>query len=177
MNRLSLKAFTMITTLCGIPVAWEKTLKDPGMALVFYGAHLDMKTMQVSLPHDKLTDYRLTVEQALPKTKITVKQLQSLVGKLQFATCAIAGRSLFLRRLYDLLSHLADNPKPYWHVTINHPARKDLKTWLIFLHFNGISIICLPSVVHSNSLNLYTDASDFGFRACYGTRWLTGQWP
>ncbi len=59
-NRFSLKAFTTITTLCGIPVAWDKTSKDPGMALVFYGAHLDTKTKQVSQPHDKLTDYRLT---------------------------------------------------------------------------------------------------------------------
>ncbi len=23
----------------------------------------------------------------------------------------------------------------------------------------------------------YTDASDFGFGACYGSRWLAGQWP
>jgi len=177
-NSFSLKAFITLTTECGIPVAWDKTSKEPSTALVFYGAHLDTTAMQVALPADKLVTYRDMVQDTLLRGKITVKELQSLIGKLQFATCAISGGRLYLRQLYDLLSPLPLSPKPYWHVRITNPARKDLEMWLSFLtHFNGISIIRQPSVVESNSLNLFTDASDFGYGACYGSRWVAGQWP
>jgi hypothetical protein len=46
---------------------------------------------------------------------------------------------------------------------ITNEARRDLETWLTFLRkYNGVTIICQPSIVQSTSLNMYTDASDFG---------------
>ena len=178
MSRFSLRTFTTVVPECGIPIAWEKTSQDSTTSLTFYGAHLDTQTMQVSLPQDKLASYTQLITETLGRNSVTVKELQSLIGKLQFATCAVTGGRLFLRRLHDLLTQLPRKYKPYWHIRITQSARKDLQMWHTFLiNFNGITIIQQPSVAESNALNLYTDASDYGYGGCYGSSWVVGQWP
>ncbi len=105
LNRFYLKAFSTVTMECGIPVAWDKTSEDPSQVIVFYGVELGTVKMQAHLPPDKLSSYTKAIEEALKKTLITIKELQSLTGKLQFATCAVSVGQLFLRRLHDLMTH------------------------------------------------------------------------
>ena len=53
-----------------------------------------------------------------------------------------------------------------------------MDAWRTFLeHFNG-KTLCLPNHwVSSNSVNLHTDASGFGYAAVYGSHWLQGRFP
>ncbi len=91
---------------------------------------------------NKLASYTQLITETLARNSVTVKELQSLIGKLQFATCAMAGGCLFLRRLHDLLTQLPRKYKPYWHIRISQSARKDLEMWHMFLiNFNGITMI------------------------------------
>lgn len=90
----------------------------------------------------------------------TLKQLQSLIGMLNFACKVVPPGRPFLRRLIDLTVGLK---KPYYHRRLNSEAKADLNAWGLFLdHFNGKAL--LPSgITHSSaSLHLFTDASDLG---------------
>ncbi len=133
--------------------------------------------MVARLPPEKLTDYASRVASFTQsgKSSITVKELRSLTGKLQFATCVIPAGRPFLRRLYD---RVAPNDKPFWHVKLSEGHRKDLEMWATFLsEYNGVTIIRQPSVCNSNAISFYTDASDQGYGGTYGSTSVQGHWP
>ena len=175
LNAFSLKVFKSVTALCGIPIAWDKTSDEPSNCLVFYGAEIDSNAMQVALPEDKLQRYSALVASTINASHISVRELQSLVGKLQYATCVVTAGNAFLHRLRALIPHPA---KPFWRLRLTTQAKKDLKVWQEFLqNYNGLTIIRQTPIVPSNALNMLSDASDLGYAAVYGSEWIMGEWP
>ena len=70
--------------------------------------------------------------------KLTLRELQSLIGTLNFACKVIVPGRSFLRRLIDLTIGIR---RPNFHIRLNNKARLDLAAWLIFLQsFNGVSL-------------------------------------
>ena len=131
--------------------------------------------MLAQLPVDKLESYSSSVEELLQKDKVQLRELQSVIGKLQFATTIIKVGRPFLRRLYDLTYHVA---KPFYMVRISKEAKEDLRMWLDFLRgYNGKTILYQPSIAESNAINLFSDASGLGFGGMYGYNWVQGKWP
>jgi len=59
--------------------------------------------MEVGIPEDKLRDIKLAVDNFLsaPTKRSTLRQMQSLIGKLNFACRAIRPGRAFCRRLID----------------------------------------------------------------------------
>ena len=72
------------------------------------------------------------------KIKITKGELQSLIGKLSWATqCVYGGRS-HLRRLIDRLSGLH---RPWHKSRITSEMRADIALWCNFMEvFNGTTV-------------------------------------
>lgn len=66
----------------GVPIAEEK-LEGPSVCLTFLGIELDTERMVRRLPSGKLTELQGLITEWLPKKSCRVKDLQSLVGKLQ----------------------------------------------------------------------------------------------
>ncbi len=131
--------------------------------------------MLAPLPEDKLQNYSGQVEETLNKSKLSLWELQSVIGNLQFATTVVKVGKAFLRCLYDLTIGVS---KLYHKIRLNSIAKEDLKMWVTFLReFNGKSIIYEPSITESNSINMYTDASHAGFEGTYGSYWIQGAWP
>ncbi|XP_033747006.1 uncharacterized protein LOC117332230 [Pecten maximus] len=58
--------------------------------------------MESRLPNDKLQKALASIEGFLVRKKVTLKELQSLIGTLQFATSVVLPGRAFLRRLIDL---------------------------------------------------------------------------
>ena len=102
-----------------------------------------------------------------------MQELQSLIGKLNFACNVVPPGRTFLRRLINLTIGLK---KPYHHRKLNSEARADLKAWHLFLeHFNGKALFPSNIVHSSSSLHLFTDASNLGFRGTFGNKWFFGE--
>lgn len=102
--------------------------------------------MMVQLPEDKLVRYRSDVQAALKVNKMFLRDLQSLIGKLQFATTVVKVGKAFLRRLYDLT---VGATRPFDKVDIR-PGKADLRMWVTFSNqYNGMSFITEPSIVES----------------------------
>lgn len=57
--------------------------------------------MQMRLPKDKLTDLRTGIQNSLLAKTITLQDLQSIIGFLNFACQVVAPGRAFIRRLID----------------------------------------------------------------------------
>ena len=164
-------------TMCldlGVPIAEDKTF-SAAQQLVFSGLLFDTNTQVVMLPKDKLLKCRQAIHRVQGRRSITLRDLQSVLGFLQYCTTAVVGGRAFLRRLINLTIGISH---PHYHISLNSGARADLAAWDLFLtHFNG-RVLMLPSAWEtSNSLSLATDSSKLGFGAVFGSAWFYGQWP
>ena len=111
-----------------------------------------------------------TIAAFLHRKKVTLKELQSLIGLLNFACSIVTPGRAFSRRLIDL-THGVKNPGHY--IRLSRETKEDLRLWQTFLSsFNDVSFFLDETWRNSNKLNLFTDASgSIGFGAIFGTEW------
>ena len=157
----------------GVPMSPEKTT-DPSQNTIFLGIELDTKLRLARLPADKLAEYSEEIKSLITCKKLTKRQLESLIGKLNFAASVVPARP-FLRRLINLISSV---DKPYHFLRITKGVQEDLETWLAFLQsYNGITYFRALQIAHSTTIHMVSDASKMGFGACYGSKWLQAAYP
>lgn len=68
----------------GVPLAEDKT-EDPVTVLIFLGLEIDSDKMEVRLPLNKVQDIISNLNLLLHKKRCTLKEMQSLIGSLNFA--------------------------------------------------------------------------------------------
>ncbi|XP_073462542.1 uncharacterized protein [Aquarana catesbeiana] len=86
-----------------VPLA-DKKVEGPAQIVTFLGIILNTHTMQASLPPDKLTRIRTVIHTFTNTQGCTKKQLQSLLGMLNFAIRIIPQGRSFVSRLLVFLS-------------------------------------------------------------------------
>lgn len=135
-GKQDLTGFQALFKDLGIPLAKEKT-EGPTTCLTFAGIEIDTKEISARLPADKLAKARDIISQALLKKKLTLRELQSIIGFLNFACKVVVPGRAFLRRLINLTIGIKNPPH---HVRLTLQAKADLQAWLLFLQqFNGKS--------------------------------------
>ena len=150
-----------------VPIAHHKT-EGPLNIITFLGIELDTLNMEARLPQDKLFNYTHEVSNALQLSKITLRELQSIIGKLQFATRVIPSGRAFLRRLHNLTIGIQ---KPYFYIRLTRSAKLDLSIWLSFLNsFNGITIISKRLNLSQNRPTFCSDSSKSGYGITFNVR-------
>ena len=171
----ALRSFQVICKKFGVPLASDKT-EGPATRITFLGLAIDTARREIQVPSDKIAAIMSKLDIALSKKKLTLRELQSLLGSLNFICKAVRPGRAFLRRLFDLTSGVL---KPHHRVRISLGARADLLAWRQFLsHFNGSVMLTEQAWRSSDNLNLYTDASaEIGFGAFFRGSWTQGRWP
>ena len=115
--------------------------------------------MESRLPLDKVEKIKKLLNEFMGLQKVTLKQLQSLLGVLNLACRVIIPGRPFLRRLMDLTRGV---DKPHHHLRLNHEAKADLAAWKLFIDtFNGSYMFSSMVWENSEQLHFYTDASKF----------------
>ena len=169
-----LDSFMSLARFVGIPVKHSKTV-SPATCVTVHGIEVDTELMEARLPRDKLDDALNLVTRFARRKKVTLRELQSLIGTLNFACKVIVPGRPFLRRLIDLTIGIS---RPNFHIRLNNEARLDLAAWLIFLQsFNGVSVLLDEHWISSEKLELFTDASNHGFAGVLKGKWFQGGWP
>lgn len=173
--KANLDQFMALCSTVGVPLKAEKT-EQPKQVITFMGLELDLVTMEARLPMDKLVKLRSLLSSTSKSRKIKLKDLQSLLGLLNFCCQVIVPGRCFLRRLTDLTKKVS---KPNHRFTLTRESRKDIQAWLLFLQsFNGKQLLVEQRWVHNTALHLHTDASgNIGFGAIFGSHWLYSAWP
>ena len=93
-----------------------------------------------------------------------------LIRLLNFACTVIVPGRAFSRRIINLTIGLT---KPHHRVCLDTEARANIDVWMCFLDsFNRKSLFLQETWV--NSLELFTDASNLGYGAILGAKWLYG---
>lgn len=165
----ALLAFYQLAKDIGLPIKSEKTVY-PTTTLIFLGLELDTLNFEVRLPQDKLTQLKAEIKKFQARRSATLKELQSLIGMLNFACSVVPPGRTFLRRLIDLTIGLK---KPYHHRRLNLQAQADLHAWGVFLNqFNGKGFFPSGITHSSSSLHFFTDASNAGFGCTFRTKWF-----
>ena len=170
-----LELFLMLCRWLGIPMAPEKTA-GPSTAMAFAGIELDSVLMEARLPQEKIVKCQDLISAFLKRQKVTLKEIQSLTGLLNFACTVVVPGRAFLRRLIDLTIGVK---KPHFMIKLSREVKDDLLVWQNFLSgFNGRSLFLPDYWGNSHQLKLYTDASGaLGFGAIFGKFWCYGEWP
>ena len=99
--RINLDRFLSLCTYLGVAMAPEKTV-GPENILAFAGIELDTLRMEARLPLDKTTKCKTLISTFLRRKKVTLREIQSLIGLLNFACSVVVPGRAFLRRLIDL---------------------------------------------------------------------------
>lgn len=161
-------------TNLGIPLAPHKT-QGPCTNLEFMGIILDTVRMEDRLPPDKVERIQASLVSFRGKKSCSLKELQSLIGTLNFACKVVPPGRPFLQRMIDLTR---DVSQPHHHIKLSSGFFKDLTMWQLFLSdWNGANFFLSTSWVDSDSLLLHTDASgSLGFGGIFGSKWFQGGW-
>ncbi|KAM4748731.1 LOW QUALITY PROTEIN: uncharacterized protein WCC33_006112 [Rhinophrynus dorsalis] len=169
-----LRTLQWVADVFGVPLAPEKTV-GPVTCLSFLGIELDSIAMERRLPADKLGELRDLIRAFLGVRRVTLHQLQSLLGKLNFACRILPMGRVFSRRLARLTAGVK---RPHHFIRLSPEVRSDLVVWDSFLrNFNGRAL-WLDPVSSNEEVGLQTDAAgSVGFGAILGEEWCAGRWP
>ena len=128
-------------------------------------------TMEIS--EEKMKDIRTELQVWLTRTQANRREVESLIGKLQFmAKCIRAGR-IFISRLINWIKGMERDRK----YSIPQEARKDIVWWgRCAESHNGVSIMWMMKEPNVDSL-IASDASKKGYGATFGTQYLRGRFP
>ncbi|XP_069093123.1 uncharacterized protein [Pleurodeles waltl] len=168
-----LSGFVEIMGDLGVPLAPEKTV-GPTTALSFLGIELDTVEGMARLPADKKADMMERIFGMLGRSKVTVREVQVLLGHLNFACRVVRAGRTFCRRLSLALSGHA---LPHHHVRLKVEVHEDLRMWAKFLEsFNGIPLKTCRDCEWD--VQLFSDAAGaYGFGLYWEGRWCAEEWP
>ncbi|KAJ1125403.1 hypothetical protein NDU88_003835 [Pleurodeles waltl] len=110
----------------------------------------------------------------LDRRKVTVREIQVLLGHLNFACRVVRAGRTFCRRLALALSGHAF---PHHHVRMKVGVWEDLRMWAMFLEsFNGIPLTVWQECQWD--VQLFSDAAgSTGFGLYWEGRWCAEEWP
>lgn len=153
----------------GFSINYNKVL-GPTKRLTFLGIVLNTDTMKLELPEDKIKALKNTMIDLQSKSRATKCQLQSLIGKLNFATQCVFGGRFFLRRLHDAVGRL----RLPWHRTrVTRAMQGDMQWWIHYLEeFSGMIDMLDPRP----RTPIYTDACLLACGAVYEDQYVYLRW-
>ena len=169
-----LRTFIQLCKHLGFPLAHLKTV-SPTTNITFLGYKIDTIAMEVAIPTEKIESYENDIQILLQATGATLRDIRSIVGKLQFVTNVINRGKCFLRRLIDLT---VGRFHPAEQITLNNSVKEDLKVWLSFIHhFNGIHIIRPPEFFACRTHQLFSDSSKKAYAGVFESNFICGPFP
>ena len=154
----------------------QKKTEGPTPFLTFAGTELDCSMNEARLPQEKVEKCLLAIRSLLGMKKVTLKELQSLIGLLRFAYSVVTPGRVFLRRLINLT---IDIKQSHHFIRLTTEVKGDLRIWNTFMSsFNGKAFFLEDDWASSYSLRFYTDsAQSSGYGLIFGTQWAYGTWP
>jgi hypothetical protein len=140
----------------GVPLAEDKTI-GRSFFLTFLGLEIETLEMVIRIPQCKLSEIKEKLESALGRTKITLWDLQSLVGSLNFCSKAIPSVRAFNQRFCDAMCGIN---RPSHYIKVSSGMKADIKIWLSLLeNFNGTCSFGQNIWLSNSQINLFTDSA------------------
>ena len=141
---------------------------------VFIGILFDSENLTLTVTPERLMEIKILVNEWLKFEKATLKQLQSLIGKLNFVAHCVKPARIFISRLLNWLREIQCTESAQ---SISSETKKDLEWWFHFLpKFNGISTMNLEEWSIPDEI-LASDSCLVGCGAFLNGRFFHTQFP
>jgi hypothetical protein len=88
--------------------------------MTFLGIELDAIAMEARLPLDNVLKIKNNLSQMRVRRKVTLRELQLLIGLLNCAYCDVQPDRAFLRRL---IARTKGIQQPHFHIRLNKESR------------------------------------------------------
>ena len=135
--------------------------------MIFIGILFDTQNLTIAIDENKLTEIRLLMECWMHKMMASIKELQSLLGKLNFVAQCVKPDRIFISRLLNWLREISDKGSFCSPLDLN----LDLLWWNKFLPlYKGVSIMLSEEFSSTNEI-LSVDAC---LQGC--GRWMNGRY-
>ena len=167
----SMNDLVVVLRYLGFRINYNK-MEMPTKCLTFLGIELNSENLTMSLPQEKITDLNVTLNEMYAKTKVTKRALQSLAGKLNWATQCIFGGRFHLRRILDRIVGLK---KPWHRTRVTQDMKRDILWWLSFMQvFNGKMVMVDNRPCAPVCIDACTEGAGAYFNGeCVYTNWFT----
>ena len=126
----------------------------------------------LELPPEKLGEFHMLVKHTLQLKRMSLKQLQMLAGKLNWAATVVRGGRSYFHRLLDVMKPLCAS---HHKVVIPDSLREDLVWWDELCHIVS-SMGNVGSHPTSQWVHVYVDASLKGGGMACGSDWSFVSW-
>jgi hypothetical protein len=146
--------FTELLNYLGLKESVEKAVQ-PSSSMEFLGVWFDAPTQTMRVTDERLEEIMTLLNDWLNKKSASKKELQSLIGKLQFVGRCVRGSRVFISRLLNTLSSLK---RQHHRFRPSSQFKKDIIWWAKFVRsFNGVTLI--PDMIWSKPDQVFsTDA-------------------
>ena len=145
----------------GFQINWQ--VVDPTRSLDTIG-------MTMCIPYSKLMQIKEELALFSTRRRAIKRQLQSLIGLLNWAASVVFGGRVFLHRLMDVLRTLNGKKD---RVRLSAEILKDIHWWITYINnFNGKSVVLDNKPITC----VYTDACNTGGGAVFGSDWVYCNW-
>ena len=112
--------------------------KPPAFIAIFLGILFNTLTMTLQITEDRMIEIKELLNEWIHKKTASLKELQSLLGKLNFASSTVRAGRIFVSRLINSLKDYPEKGRK----KINKEMKKDIEWWAQFMEeFDGISIM------------------------------------
>ena len=151
----------------------EKKSVPPTQILEFVGNLVNADQFTIGVTPERKADIMCELSQWRFKKTTNRKQLERLIGKLQFMSNCIRPGRLFVSRLLEEMKAM----KAGVQYSLNNQARMDIKWWHDFLlEFKGTSVLWLLDCVHVDS-ELAVDACLQAAGEVAGVKFFSVEFP
>ncbi|KAL0839475.1 hypothetical protein ABMA28_016184 [Loxostege sticticalis] len=154
----------------GWHINYQKSILEPTQQLDYLGLTWNTQEMIMTLPEQKVKNIKAILTQLKDKGSCTLKELQSILGLLNFANLTVQRGRLHCRRLQMFLKKFNQGRLRERRV-LPPLAVRELEWWLRAVEKNTTSLK-KTQVTHF----LTTDAADAGWGAHLNGSYLSGQW-
>lgn len=153
----------------GFAISYPKVIA-PTHCLTYLGIEIDTCDFVYRLPMEKVTEMEVLVGRMIERRTVSKKELQSLAGKMNWASRVIQGGRTFTRRVIDRIRTI----KSDWQRSrVTSALRSDLYWWYDYLRvFNG----SVPIIEERAYTPVSIDACRTGAGGFYGSRWYHVGW-
>ncbi len=154
--KLAGEAFTALGRLLDLLGLLESPNKavPPSHTMSFLGIWFDTINMTMSIDDQRLSEIMSMLRQWRDKERAKRKEVESLVGHLNFIAKVVRPGRKFMARMFNYLQGLDESSLH----TLDNDFKADVFWWYTFLpHFNGVRVIPLPCWAETDTV-LETDA-------------------
>ena len=123
-----MNTFKQICQKLGVPLTVDNSF-GPTYKFVFLRLEIDTVSQLFRVPEVKSGELSTSIQEILEKKRVTLRQLQSLLGKLNIFTKAIVPGRAFVRRMHDATLGVC---KPHHFIRVSQEMKQDMGLWLTY---------------------------------------------